>query len=568
MKYWFPIILILNFTSLFAHKPAIPEGYFRSPVDIKLYLSGTFGEPRSTHFHTGIDIKTGGVEGKNIYAVADGYVSRIAVSPYGYGNALYITHPNGFVSVYGHLQKFSSKIQKWVQDQQRSQTSFAINMEFLDPSLFPVTKGEVVALSGNSGGSGGPHLHFEIRDSLEHPLNPLNFGFDKWVIDQAKPDIYNVFFYQLNKDKFFTESIKKKVSLESSGNYNLPGVINVNTDELGFGVHTVDLFTGTSNKNGVYQIKMYDNEELCYHYQMDELSFDFTKHVYSHCDYVQKKLNDNTVHKCFVEKGNRLSTYPFLNNYGKVILFDNEVHQIRIEVSDYHGNTSQVSFQVKKNETALFFAAKPYEYQDFFISGQRNMFKNEQVQIDFPANLLFEDLFFQYAERPNNKYGPYVDIHNSITPVSGYFDVALKLHDIDSLISDKYLLAYYDYKGRKRAIGGKIRNGFIHAETRALGTYFIDLDTVPPKITPVNIGENSTMTNQKVIQFKAADNLSGIQEYNAFVNGLWVVLEYDAKRAKFTYVIDENTLKGDNTIEVVMADERGNTSRLSYTFTY
>ena len=568
MKYLLSLFFSIVLSLSWAHETVVPEGYFRPPVDVKMYLSGTFGEPRSTHFHTGIDIKTQGVEGKKIYAVAEGYISRIAVSPYGYGNALYITHPNGLVSVYGHLQKFSAEIQNWVKQQQREKTSFAINLENLSSDLFPVTKGEVVALSGNSGGSGGPHLHFEIRDSFEHPLNPLNFGFDDWIIDQARPSIYNVFFYQLNSDKYFTETVKRKVSVVSTGNYSVNGIIELNSDEVGFGVHTVDLFTGTSNKNGIYQIKMYDDDELCYQYKVDELSFDYTKHVFSHCDYVQKKMSNNTVHKCFVEKGNKLSTYPFLTNQGKIILFDDKVHKVRIEVSDYHGNTSKVTFQVKKNEAASFFSPKPYDYNDFLISGQRNVFSNENVHIDMPDNVLFEDLFFQYNERPNNAYGPFIDIHNSKTPVATYFDLGLKVHDIDTLIKDKYLIAYYDYKNRKRAIGGKIRNGFIYTETRALGTYFIDLDTVPPKITPVNISENKNMTNQKVIQFKAADNLSGINEYNAFVNGYWVVLEYDAKRALFTYVIDENVLDGANEIEVVIADERSNSSRLSYTFNY
>jgi hypothetical protein len=532
-----------------------------------MYLSGTFGEPRSTHFHTGIDIKTEGVEGKSIYAVADGYVSRISVSPYGYGNALYITHDNGLVSVYGHLQKFSSEIQSWVKNQQRLQTDFAINIENIDPNLFKLKKGQVVARSGNSGGSGGPHLHFEIRDSLEHPLNPLNYGFSDWLIDAATPSIYNVFFYNLDENKSFSSSEKQKVSFVSTGIYKLSQPVIVNTEVLGLGVHTVDLFTGTSNKNGIYKIKMYKDDALYYHYQIDELSFDVTKHVYTHCDYSEKR-NNNTVHKCFIERGNRLPTYPFANNQGKIYLLDNDLHAIRIEVSDFHGNTSSVNFQVQKSLTSNYFIINKFDYSDFFLYDKRNYFQNENIKIELKEEVLFDDLYFKFSEKPNNKLGPFLYVHDVKTPLSNYFDIALKLHEFDPILSDKYLVAFFDYNHRKKALGGKIRDGFIHTQTKEFGTYFIDIDTIAPIISALNISEGKSMSNQKLIQFKADDNLSGIKEYNAFINGSWVVLAYDAKRNLFSYEIDELTFKGDNEIEIIIADERGNASKKSYKFLY
>jgi hypothetical protein len=569
--HFYLLVFLFSFVfsqGLFATLPIVPEGYFRSPVDVKIYLSGTFGEPRSTHFHTGIDIKTQGVEGKSIYAVAEGYISRVAVSPYGYGNALYLTHPNGIVSVYGHLQKFSSEIQEWVKQQQRMQSEFAINMEFMDPSLFPIDKGDVIAKSGNSGGSGGPHLHFELRDSLEHPLNPLLYGFKDWIIDQAKPSIYNLFFYNLDEQRQFTASKKLKTTLVSSGNYKLNSTVLVNTQQLGIGVHSVDLFTGTSNKNGVYEVKLYDNENLNFHYRVDELSFDNTKHVFSHCDYWQKKNHNNTVHKCFVEKGNKLPTYPLLFNQGEILLLDDAVHSIRIEVSDFHGNTSIANFKVEYQAEGSFFTPKEEEYSSLFLAGERNQFRNDNVRISLGESVLFDDLYFQYKERAHNSYGPYIELHNSQTPVSGYFDIALKYHDIDTSKLDKYLIAYYDYKNRKKSIGGMAREGFIHGETRKLGTYFIDLDTIAPKISALNISEGKQMTYQKKIEFRVSDNFSGIETYNAFVNGKWVIMAYDAKRNLMSYTIDENTVKGVNDFEFLVADERGNVSMRQYSFSF
>lgn len=568
MRFWAILFLLISGITSFACELDIPSGYYISPVDFKIYLSGTFGEPRKTHFHTGIDIKTGGVEGKAIRAVADGFISRINISPYGYGNALYITHPNGTVSVYAHLQKFDSKIQAFVKQKQKELTQFAINLEDLPSDLFPIKQGESIALSGNSGGSGGPHLHFEIRDSLEHPLNPLLYGFDEWITDNANPNIYNLYFYNLDDNRFFTSSFKKGASNNAYGKYTINGVVKVNTDELGIGVHTVDLFTGTSNKNGVYEIELLFDNQVIYHYQMDYLSFDFSKHVYSHCDYWQKKMNNNTIHKCFVEKGNQLPTYPYLLNKGAIILADDAIHQVTIRVSDYHGNTSEISCQVQKDNTQKVFVPSTYDYVDYLIANQRNTYRSDNITIQFPKDVLFDDLYFDYSETKNNEWGPFYNIHHKKTPVGGYFDLSLRIQNIDSSFIDKYLVAYYNYKDYKKALGGSVKDSFIHVKSRDFGTYFIDIDTIAPVITPVNISAGKNMRTAKVIQVKATDNFSGIDTYDAIVNGQWSVLEYDAKRRLFTYRIDEAVVAGENEIIFVIGDERGNVSQVDYRFQY
>ncbi len=567
MKFIFLLTSFLSINFLFSQSE-VPTGYFRSPMDVNLYLSGTFGEPRTTHFHTGIDIKTQGVEGKNIYAVANGYISRISVSPYGYGNALYITHPNGYVSVYGHLQKFNDKIDTWFTQKQKEQTIFQLNIENIDPSIFPLKQGEFIAKSGNSGGSGGPHLHFEIRDAEEHPINPLLFGYDKKITDNAKPALYNLFLYNLDESKAYAASKKLKTTAISSGSYQLNAPVIVNTDEIGLGIHTVDLFTGTSNKNGVYDIKMYDDGILCYHYKVDELDFNYTKHVYSHCDYWEKRSNNSSVHKCFVEKGNQLKVYPTLTNNGIIILSDNNTHNMKIEVSDFHGNTSTLNFQLKKDMSKAYFTKADEVYETILFQGQNNFFVRDNITINFPKEVLFDDVYFKYEEKEIGDYSNQYTIHDSKEPLANYFSLAIKLKNIDSTLLDKYLIAYKDYNNRTKYVGGQINKDFIEGSTRAYGIYYVDVDTTAPKISPVNIYNNKNMRGSKEIQIKASDNFSGIEEYNAFVNGKWVILAYDAKRALFTYTIDENVLKGKNEITFIIKDDRDNATNITYNFTY
>ena len=571
-KYYLVFVLCMSFiVSAFSQtKEDFPQNYFRSPVDVKIYLSGTFGEPRSTHYHTGLDIKTQGVEGKKLYAVADGYVSRIKISPYGYGNALYITHPNGYTSVYAHMSAFNDTIKEYAKRLQIAETSFEIDMDSLPKDHLIVFKSDVIGLSGNSGGSGGPHLHFEIRDSLERPINPLLFGFDAMVDDNARPEIYNLLFYNETEDRHLTSSKMIKPTDLGGGNYKISTTVKVNRNEVGIGVHSVDKFTGISNKNGVYEIELYFDEELVYHYQMSRISFDHTKHVFSQCDFWRKRYNKQTVYKCFKEQGNLLTAHPYLFNNGMLYLYDNDQHAVRVVVKDFHGNAASAVFNLQLDEEQNFFVAKEDKHVDIFPYSIRNTFVRDGFEIDIPKESLFDDVYFNYrvdlkTSSPSDGH----QIHEHSTPIAKYYKLKIRPNDIDSGKIDKYLIARTDYKGRTKTLDNTryVKNHFT-AESRDFGYHFVAIDTVQPKITPSNFYNKKKVTYQKTLTLKATDNLSGIKEYNAFVNGEWVILEYDAKRALFTYVIDEHMKVGENNFEVIISDERSNATIYSATLVF
>lgn len=546
-----------------------PKNDFRSPIDIPIYLSGTFGEPRNTHFHAGLDIKTGGVEGKNIYAIGDGYISRVKVSGWGYGNTLYITHTNGYTSVYAHLSKFDDEIAQWIKTQQEAKTTYELNLDSLDASLFPVKKGDVIAKSGNTGGSHGPHLHFEIRDSLERPINPFLFGFDIRVKDNVKPGLYNLVVYNLGSDRYFSNSKIIKLS-GSGGKYALAETIKVNKDEIGFGINTTDKFSDVHNHNGVYEIKMYFDGELMYHYQMNRFSFDEAKYVLSHCDYWRKRNNNLTIHKCFVEQGNKLETYNYLNNNGNIFLYDYELHNVKIEVTDYHKNTSTLNFTVQRDDNSNTFKDKEPIFQDVLVQGQKNRYQNEDITLEIPENALFDNIYLNIKKEARSSISDGFHIGDKTKPAFTWFHVTLKTKLLVHDLKEKYLMAFKNYKNKVKSLGGVLNEAdqSIKAESRAFGYYYVTLDTIPPKITSLSVSKGKTMTNYKAIQFKIVDNLSGIEEYDCFINGEWVVLAIDGKKALYTYYIDDKVKKGINHILLVVKDERNNASTFDAEFVY
>ncbi len=569
-------LLILQFLILFfglhssvSAQENYPQNDFRSPLDIPLYLSGTFGEPRNTHFHAGLDIKTGGVEGKNIYAIADGYISRIKASAWGYGNTLYVTHTNGYTSVYAHLSKFDDKIAKWLKQQQEANTIFEINLDSLDASLFPVKQGEIIAKSGNTGGSHGPHLHFEIRDSLERPINPFLFGFDIRVKDNVKPGLYNLVLYNLSSDRHFSNSKNIKLS-GSAGKYLLSETIKVNKDEVGFGINTTDKFTDVHNHNGVYDIKMYFDGELLYHYQMNRFRFDEGKYVLSHCDYWLKRNNKQTVHKCFVEQGNQLEAYNYLNNEGKVFLYDYALHNVKIEVTDFHKNKSTLDFKVQRDDNATTFKDSEPKFDDILVQGQANLYKNEDISLDMEEDVLFDHLYLNVKKVARSSISDGFHIGDVTKPAFTWFNITLKTKQLQEDLKDKYVVAFKNYKNRVKSLGGTFcdETQTICATTRDFGYYYVTLDTIPPVITSLSVSEGKDMSKYKAIQFKMSDNLSGIDEFDLFINGTWAVLELDGKKSLYTYKIDNKVVKGKNHLLLVVKDERNNASTFSAEFDY
>jgi len=551
-----------------------PQEYFRSPLDIPLFLAGNFGEIRNNHFHAGLDIKTEGVEGKKIYCTADGYVSRIKISHGGYGKCLYVTHPNGYTTVYAHLQKFNDDIEKYVHKHQYKKESYTMEL-FPGRKTLLLKKGEIIAISGNSGGSGGPHLHFEVRKTKsEVPVNPLLFGFK--IKDNIRPKIKALGIYPLDDSSHVNGKNKPKIYKVSGGkgNYSLAAKSPISVyGKIGFGLYADDYFSGSNNRCGVYFIKLLVDSQQIYSHEMEKIGFHETRYINSHVDYHNWHKNGLELQRCYIQPNNRLNIYNDLKNNGLYYFNDTLIHQINYLVKDVSENTSTLKFNVQaspeisiEKDTTQFTLLKHDEY---------NSFKTNDIIVGMPANILYHDLKFEYSlgDTIKGAIAPLHNIHNLYEPLHSYMTVSIKTGGLKNGVKEKALIVSLTKDNQLFAEGGTWEAednsaGFITVKTRSFGSYTVVLDTVPPKITPINILPNRNMAEKEKIIMKITDNLAGIASYRGTIDGKWILMEYDYKADKLTYFFDDELMKkGKHRFKLVVTDKRGNTHSWQANFT-
>lgn len=541
-----------------------------SPFDFPLYLSGTFGELRDHHFHTGIDVKTNAEEGKNLRAIADGYISRIKVSTWGYGKVLYIVHPyTGHTSVYAHMQKFNKEIEKVIKEQQYKKESFEINYYPKKNSLL-VQQGDIIGLSGNSGGSGGPHLHFEIRDTeTEHPLNPLSFGFE--VLDDINPVLTEIKIYphensSLNGDK---KDLRIPLIKVQDGIYSINQQDLKVHGEISFGISTFDRQNGSpNNKNGVYSIKMFVDEKLIHHFEADELSFSEKKFINAHIDYEEYTENKIRFNRCYSLPYNRLSNYKVNINKGILSFKDNKKHTIRFEVRDIENNTSILEFEVQSNETAPKFEYK--ESGDIFTYDEAHTYEGSNFQVYIPAYSVYENYYFnaKIEHKTDSTLSKKYHFMNKNIPLHKEIVISIK-DSIPEKLKQKSYIALKKQDGSFKYKGKTWKDGYLHAKTTEFGVFTIIADTINPIISDYHFTDNTNKNDPGDISLKISDNESGISFYRGEIDGEWILMEYDFKSDILIYHIDKEKLqKGEHTLKVIVRDRMDNETTLSKKFYY
>jgi murein DD-endopeptidase MepM/ murein hydrolase activator NlpD len=538
-----------------------PQDYFRSPLDIPLNLSGNFGELRTNHFHTGIDIKTEQREGLKIYAAAEGYVSRIKVSPVGYGYALYITHPNGYTTLYGHLKSYAPKIDEYVKRNQYLLKSFSVDL-FPNPEELPVTKGEVVALSGNTGGSGGPHLHFEVRETASEKLiNPMLFGFQ--IADKIAPTVMGIWIVPMNDTStvnggkvplsFGTKTYSGACVLKTT---NVPTVYG----DFGFAIHTSDMLNGNANKCGIYRIELFVDGIQVYGQRMDRLDFATNRAMNAHTIYERFKKDRSQIHGSYRLPGNPLDIYDNLVNDGIVTFKDGKKHAVEYRVVDLMGNKSSVKFDVQALPNAQ---AKPSPPQNFIAKWnweEDNYFENQRLKIQMPAFTLYEDLDLIITETKTieKSLTPTYKIASAYEPIHNKFTLSINASVVPEKYRNKAVVVRWDPdKARISSEGGVMKDGWITAEPTYLGFFGVLVDTINPSITSIDFAPN--MKGRGLFTMKISDGLSGIDQIIPQIDGEWALMEYDAKTARLMYYFDKRYIKpGKHFFELTVIDGVGN----------
>ena len=544
------------------------ERYYSDPLKIPLFLSGSFAELRSNHFHSGIDIKTQGVTGLPVYAAADGFVSRIAVSPTGYGKALYIDHPNGTTTVYGHLSRFAPAIQKYVTDQQYAKESFAVDLK-IPAYLFPVKQGDEIAKSGNSGSSGGPHLHFEIRDTrLEAPLNPLEYGFS--VVDKVAPKIFNLLVVPLSDTSQvnYQRTARSYPVVFYNGKYFLKSnpVIPV-YGKVGFAIQANDYFDDSYNKCGINRLIFSADGETQFMFQLNRLSFDESRYINSHIVYGEYIHSKQRYIKTWIDPGNKLPIYTYNLTQG-IFEATPGKHNMNIEIADSYGNASELSFQVEQDHANLPLAEKSGVIKMQY--NKENKFKADNCLLEIPKGALYSDFDFSYSERPttNAFLSDFQLVGTNETPLQKAATLRIKPRNLSSELESKVVMVNVDSpNGKPSAAGGRFENGWVETEIRTLGMYAVMVDTVPPTITPLSIA-NEALTESERIRFTVKDDLAGIKSIEGLLDGKWALFDYDPRISRITHYFDKQRfeLGKRHTFKLTVTDYRDNKTVYETTF--
>ncbi len=558
------------FPSLFAQKSSYVQS-FQNPLHLSFSFSGTFGELRPSHFHTGLDIRTQGRTGLPVYAAKDGYISRISVSPTGYGNSLYIRHPDGLTTVYGHLQRFTSSISEYVKEYQYNYENYQVNL-ILSPQKFIIKKGEVIAWSGNTGSSAGPHLHFEIRNTkTEETLNPLFYI--SGLNDHSPPKIISVYVYPLDDKSYVNRSHENKrfITIQSQNGYRLSNdrIIEV-FGKVGFGIQAVDYYNGTGMKLGIYSARLIFDGKPFFGFKMDNLSFDRSRYADSQADFAEREVNHRLVQRLFKQPGNRLNIYKPDVNSGVINVGDKKEHTIEIVVSDAFNNESRVIFKILSKYMGLPLKKIPASALKFDYDIQ-NKFENDKVKVLIPKGSLYDNLNFiyNYSEGPPGAYSKLQMIHNKTVPLNKPYVLSIKINNLPDNLKDKVLITEVDKaSGKRYPIGGTYSGDWITANPDEFGNFTVMADTIPPTILPLSIQERKLLTDHSRIQFKIDDDLSGIKSYRGEIDAKWVLFEYEAKTKVISYTFDKKrmTFGKEHHLSLVVTDNRNNRSEYNASF--
>jgi len=536
-----------------------PKGYFTWPVAATKALAANFGELRPNHYHMGLDCKTDQRENLPILAAADGYVAKVKIEPFGFGRCIYINHPNGLTTLYAHLNDFYPALEKWITEQQYKMESWQLFLEDIPAGLFPVKKGQFIAYSGNTGGSQGPHLHFEIRDTqTDKVLNPLLFGFP--VQDNIPPVITRLAVYDRNRSTYEQSPRLFPLKRQGGGYQTVPSLITLQTDKVSFAISAVDRYTGSTNQNGIYEAVLFHNDEAVTGFQLDSISYDETRYLNAHIDFRLR-----TGGGPFVQHLSRLPGYPAgvyrdFSGDGVIDIGDGEVHRLRIDVKDTEGNRSVLEFAVRSSGAG----GLPPQAANLFRPGYLNVYEDNQVQFYLGEQQLYDAVQAKVTPIAAEHGGSAFRLIDGQVPVHSFYPI--RIRNTAAVNPDRMVMKRWwgakDHYDKAVPLG----NGWYESRFKALGNVELYEDRVPPSITPVGFRNGMHVGKLNRIVFVIRDETDELRNFRAQLDGKWIRFSND-KGKTFVYKMDEHCGPGEHVLKVSVEDVAGNRTEREYRFT-
>ena len=543
-------------------KSIYPQNYFRSPLDIPLDLSANFGDLRSNHFHMGLDIRTQGRENLNVYAVADGYVSRIKIEKWGYGRAIYITHPNGYTTVYGHLNIFYKALEDHVKAKQYSDETWEQDITFL-PNEFPVTKGQFIALSGNTGGSAGPHLHFEIRDTkTENNINPELCGYK--IIDNLPPTVYGLYWYDRRYSTYLSGAKSIPVKLSGHDYTSLQTIVHVGSPVISLAVKTLDKRTNSSFRFGIYQAELWMDDSLLNAFQLNDFSYPDSRYINACTDYPVYVKTNSFIQHLSILPGNLLSVFSDAGGTGNIILSDTAIHKIDILLKDVHDNSTSIHF---------FLQYKSLLQQNISYPANAHLLQpkhadsviGKNVKAYFSTTAFYDTVSFQLSENiplAPNGVSSFVALHNYTIPVHDSFTVKLKpTSTFNFALKDKVVMQLIS-GGHKEVAKGEWQGDWLSAKFNRLGFVQLLVDKTAPVIKQIGWTNATKFSSQKKLILRCSDELDEVEDFSATLDGQWLL--FAKKNDDFIYTFDEYCKPGKHTLSITVKDKAGNVSQKEF----